>query len=559
MRWLSLLSILLLLSCDSMEKSTSSVSTLNQPAQLIVRNATIYTADKVRSIASAMAIRDGRIIFVGNEADVESYIGTDTKIADLNGRLVLPGFFQRAKIRGSASRINLFSENSIEDYHLAVSRYIRENPEQQVIVGDGWSMQAFSAETPHKGILDQINDLIPIILFSSDRSSIWTNSEGLAAAGINNDSENPVDGFIEKNEHGIATGWLRGSGAVALMEKLIPEYPKEVYRRDLLCIQELAASNGVTTLYEPAIYLKDEEARRRYFDTLSDIDSMDIRVQASIVVRPTFTEKDFSLLQQEISQIPISDFNLSSISFIEWLPKTFRTWITEEALDGESVSLKKVAALAQRAHSYQFSLQILVSGKEGTIKAWELLEELEGAGFGTEVRNAVVNAYLGKESALEGLSKVHSAAFVQPETIFALNVHPGDSMTRRHIKESDRYLPLGVSLLSSDFSQINGMVSPLLIIHRGVNHDIPIFDLVEAFTINAAYAGNLEKETGSIEKGKWADFIVLDRNIFKSTADQIDETRILKTFYKGRLVFDRNSVKSKSLNRHSGYLQRDAF
>ncbi|WP_172975467.1 amidohydrolase [Microbulbifer sp. THAF38] len=552
MRWLILLSILLLLSCDPMAKSASSDSPPSQPAQLIVRNATIYTADKVRSIAAAMAIRDGRIVFVGSEANVEDYIGADSKIADLNGKLVLPGFFQRAKIRGSASRIDLFSGNSIEDYRLAVSRYIRENPEQQVIVGDGWNMQAFSAEPPHKGILDQINDLIPIILFSSDRSSIWTNSEGLAAAGIDNDSENPVNGFIEKNEHGIATGWLRGPGAVALIEALIPKDPDGDYRTDLLRIQALAASSGVTTLYESAVYLKDKEARSRYFDMLSDIDSMDIRVLSSVVVSPTFSEKDFSQLQQKISQISISDYKLSSVSFIEWLPKKLQMRIAEKVPDAESGTLKAVTALAQRAHSYQLPLQILVSGKEGTNKAWKVLGDLASAGFGTEMRNAIVNAYLEGETALEGISQAHSVAFVQPENIFALQNHSDSSKAKKRLdkrlKRDNKYLPLGVSLLSSDLTQVNGLVSPLVVIHRGVNHHIPIFDLVEAFTINAAYAGNMEKETGSIEKGKWADFIVLDRNIFKSTAVQQTEARIIKTFYKGRLVFDRKSEKNKSFN-----------
>ncbi|WP_444889041.1 amidohydrolase [Microbulbifer sp. DLAB2-AA] len=546
MRLFSLLSVLLLLSCDPLEKSVGSIPTANptpsKPAQLIVRNATIYTADKARSIAAAMAIRGGRIVFVGTEAGVEAYIGGDTEIVDLNGKLVLPGFFQRAKIRGAASRINLFSGGSIEDYRLAVARYIRENPHQQVIVGDGWNLQAFSVEPPHKGILDQINDLIPIILFSSDRNNIWTNSEGLAATGINNDSVNPPNGFIEKNEHGIATGWLRGPGAVALIEKLIPQDINGDYRKDLLSMQDLAVSNGVTSLYDSVVVLKDEEGQKRYFDQISEIEPMGFRVLASMAVSTDFADKDFSSLQQKVSQITIDDFRLISISYIGWLPENLRVWITTEPISRTTGSLKEVISLAQRANAHQFPIQILVSGEEETDKALNMLEKLEGGD--TKIRNAIVNASLDKESTLDQLSQMHSAVFVQPKNIFLLYSGREGSTGGGVLEGGEKYIPMSVSLLSSDPSQILGMVDPMAVIYRGLNLGISIYDLVEAFTINAAYSGGLEKETGSIEKGKWADFIVLDRNIFNISKNQVGEAKVIKTFYKGRSVFDRKSLRN---------------
>ncbi|MFC6977372.1 amidohydrolase family protein [Microbulbifer taiwanensis] len=98
---------------------------------------------------------------------------------------------------------------------------MRDNPELQVIVGKGWDATAFGAVPPHKAQLDQVSDFVPIVLISRDHQSVWTNSEGLAAAGINSDTPDPEGGVIEKDENGLAIGVLRGQGAVKLLEKTI--------------------------------------------------------------------------------------------------------------------------------------------------------------------------------------------------------------------------------------------------------------------------------------------------------------------------------------------------
>lgn len=127
--------------------------------------------------------------------------------------LHLPGVERLLDLRGGRSPA---------DYVRAVEKFMRDNPDLQVIVGKGWDAAAFGASPPHKAQLDQVSDLIPIVLISRDHHSIWTNSEGLAAAGINSDTPNPEGGVIEKDDNGLAIGLLRGEGAVELLEKIIP-------------------------------------------------------------------------------------------------------------------------------------------------------------------------------------------------------------------------------------------------------------------------------------------------------------------------------------------------
>lgn len=127
-----------------------------------------------------------------------------------------------ARAPAVAPVVDLRSGRSPADYVQALEAFMRDNPNLQVIVGKGWDPAVFGTRAPHKAQLDQVSDFVPIVLISRDRHSIWTNSEGLAAAGINSDTPDPEGGVIERDENGLPTGLLRGKSAVALLEKIIP-------------------------------------------------------------------------------------------------------------------------------------------------------------------------------------------------------------------------------------------------------------------------------------------------------------------------------------------------
>lgn len=221
------------------EAGTAAPQSAAQPVELVFKGGHIYAPDGDKQIARAMAVRDGRIVFVGSDGDVEPYIGPDTRVENLRDKLVLPGFVDvHRHWRGPGNRVDLYTGKSVADYREAVAKYIREHPDRQVIVGKGWNNTAFAGQPPHKGQLDQVSDTIPIVLFSSDHRSIWANSEALAAAGIDNDTPDPPGGAIEKDDTGLAIGVLRGDSAVALVGKIIPEKTAEDCRAEIRRIKE---------------------------------------------------------------------------------------------------------------------------------------------------------------------------------------------------------------------------------------------------------------------------------------------------------------------------------
>lgn len=123
--------------------------------------------------------------------------------------------------------VDLRAGKSPRDYQDAAAAFIRENRDLQVIAGAGWDREAFIGP-PHKDQLDQVNDFIPIVLFSRDRSCLWVNSEALAAAGIDTGTPNPPGGTIEKDEGGLPNGLVCGT-AMELVEKIIPRVESDKY------------------------------------------------------------------------------------------------------------------------------------------------------------------------------------------------------------------------------------------------------------------------------------------------------------------------------------------
>jgi len=227
---------LLFSACErgSADKQSDTVQPPSAGTRLVLKNADIVTLDPQQPSADAMVVEGGRIVYLGSEAGLGDYVDADTRVEDLGGRLVLPEFVgSKLPVWALGNRVDLRGAASVADCQQRVAEFMRLHPQRQVIVGEGWEAGIFAAGGPHKGQLDQVTDFYPIVLFSGDRDSVWTNSEGLAAAGINNDTPDPDGGTIARDDTGLATGVLRGAGAVALMRGILPQRRVEDYRAEL--------------------------------------------------------------------------------------------------------------------------------------------------------------------------------------------------------------------------------------------------------------------------------------------------------------------------------------
>ena len=166
-------------------------------ADLVFSGGRVFTADTVRSTASAVAVKDGRIVAVGHE-DVRELIGAHTDIVNLAGRLLVPGF-QDAHVHPvwgglDLLRCNLAEVSSRTEYRTLIAEHMQANPDAEWLLGGGWNMSVFPGGTPLASDLDDIVADRPAFLTNRDGHGAWVNSRALQLAGIDKNTPDPADG-----------------------------------------------------------------------------------------------------------------------------------------------------------------------------------------------------------------------------------------------------------------------------------------------------------------------------------------------------------------------------
>ena len=227
-------------------------------ADLVLKNGYIYTVDGQRSVAEALAIKDGKFVYVGSNAGAGMHVGKATRVIDLGKRLVLPGFIDSHCHPAYGAAHELFDImftglNSIAEYKKAIRDFAAKHPDAKFIKGRGWKNTLFGKTGPDKKIIDEIIPDIPVALDDEGGHATWVNSLTLKLAGITRETKDPRGGVIERDpQTGEATGTLR-EGAARLVADLFPDYTVEQLMQALEAYQKMAASFGITTAHDATV------------------------------------------------------------------------------------------------------------------------------------------------------------------------------------------------------------------------------------------------------------------------------------------------------------------
>ena len=222
-------------------------------ADWIFTHATVWVGDGSGATASALAVKDGRVLAAGSDADVLAYAGRNTEVEDLRGAFVMPGFIDsHAHAPGTALSdlydVSLYACKTPEACLRAVRRFMRDYPEADEIRGAGWDIAGFTDKElihgPRKARLDEVSDVLPIILRSGDGHQVWMNSAAFARYGITPRTPDPEGGVIERDPHtGALWGTLKEEAAKLLPPKA---YSAQQYARALRLYQTRMHRYGVT-------------------------------------------------------------------------------------------------------------------------------------------------------------------------------------------------------------------------------------------------------------------------------------------------------------------------
>ena len=535
-------------------------------ADLLLINARVYTVDPAKSWAEAIAISGDRIVYVGDRAGAGAYLGENTRVVDLGGRLLLPGFQDihihpiSGGVEASACDLNGFE--TVAEYRTRIAEYAQANPDLPWVLGGGWSMASFGpGARASKGILDELVPERPVFLESRDGHSAWANSKALELAGITKDTPDPPDGIIDRDpETGEPIGSLQ-EGATELVERVVPEPTPEMLTKGLEYARDMLHGYGITSIQ--VAHADVDELDLATYTALDATGDLDLRIVASIWWERDETEEQIPHIKELRKQYTKGNVRATTVKIMQdgvmenYTAVMLEPYLIPEKSKGipmvEPEFLKDVVTMLD---AEDFQVHFHAIGDGAIRQALDAIEAARTANGASDHRHHISHLELIDPADIPRFAELDTVANFQP-----LWAYPDDYVIDLTIpfigEERAKWLyPIksvidagGRVAFGSDwsvstadpFAQMETAVTRMDIVANEGDVLLPeqritIGQAIEAFTINAAFVNHQEDSTGSVEEGKLADLVVVDRNLLEIEPTTISDTKALLTLFGGEVV-----------------------
>jgi len=549
---------------------------------LFFENGIVYTVDNENTVAQCLAVKDGKIIFVGSSDKGASYRNRTKEIIDLKGGMLLPGFIDGHihTITPAFFDFTHFTDTNVDLILQRITQYIAANPHQKVYYGYGFNVGVFEGEEltkgPKKERLDKICPDKPVIIYAIDGHLVWLNSKGYEYCNITKNTASPPGGEIMKNN---LTGELWGTvqnSAMALVPDPLPA--PEILLVLLQQFQSMLHALGYTSI----MTLPGNGYVLVYWDGYSQLEQsglLQLRVRGAEIVKPWNLKDDIDhllklrkkynsdLLQLTAAKIFTDGIVGSKTAYL--LQPYFNTadygepiW-SQDALN-EVYTMVNKEGLAVHTHAI---------GDAAVKMALDAAEYAKQHTPDMDYRNAITHLQLVDAKDLPRFKELNVIPVIQSFWHFK---QPGawapieyPALGERAEKEYPlkSFVDYGaMPVFSSDFPATN-VPHPFYAIEIGVTRNLPdgpaygapdditdmddpkyllqpqerldIMTMIRGYTAHAARSIFAEDITGTLEVGKSADLIVIDQNLFDIEPLKISNTKVLKTYFKGKLVFNK--------------------
>lgn len=532
-------------------------------ADRVLKNAKVYTKDG--HFDQAIAIKDGKIIFTGTDADVSAFIGKETQVSDLSGRLVLPGFHDV-----HMHPLEAFT-NAIGDFFFTEGI---ANPEQYMeelgaavppINSNGWRMGfghsidvLMKSKKDPRLMLDEISPDAPMYVWEATSHSGWVNSAALKLLGFTAKSPDPVGGHIMKNKLGEPNGILiDNAGDIALQTAIAinPTIEKMNYDGLVNIGLPLIAKNGITSLCEGRTYWK-----QNFIKTWKDIKAND-KLTARVVLAPWVYpgDTDASTIENMKKMYDKGD-DLLRINQVK-LYSDGLTYNTTAALKTpylkdmgvpfghrglNYIDVKRMTRFMTELEKTGYDFHVHAIGDRAVSETLDAIEAARKANGDLGARHRITHLEIVDPKDIPRFKKLNTIADMQVVGDFAQPNHWHDNDKYIGVERSNVQVPLkdlfnsGARVtLSSDYdvSSLNPLDGLQNSLTRNPQQLPNVEEAIKCYTINGAYAMRQEDKTGSLEVGKYADIIVLDRDLFSIPLNKISKTKVELTLLGGKEVY----------------------
>ncbi|MDM8349343.1 amidohydrolase [Pseudomonas sp. sp1636] len=528
-----------------------------ESAATLLHNGKFYTVNEQQPWASALAIdADGRILAVGDSQALQAYVDEQTEQVDLQGRLVLPGFQDsHAHVLDASSEAQgdctLSPEDGVPQWLEQLSACNAED-EGDWLVGWGFALHRLLAEEEApRDLLDAVVADRPVTLMEETSHSYWLNSKGLELAGIDANTPDPVGGVIMRDEDGRPTGLvLDNAGDLALDQALPPSRAlAEVYYQAVLAGQDELARNGITSVADARVFWR--RGHLEAWQKAAQRDELKARTSLGLWAYPSLDDEE-QLATLKALYRPGDEHSLLRVNqikfYVDGIIHNSTARLQQPYLHslpgGERKGLyyftpERLQRYVSELSDAGFDMHIHAIGDQAVNDALDAIQAGGGQG-----RHRLTHLELVDEADRPRFKQLNVTADFQPSRYFA----PPFLKDNQPLIGQRAYqlLPLrqlhdaGARVtLSSDWD-VNPL-SPLGIMQNALSlgeRSLPNLQAaVRAYTLDAAYSLRQERDTGSLEVGKQADLVVLDRDIFQLPLEQLGQTQVLWTLLGGEQVY----------------------
>jgi predicted amidohydrolase YtcJ len=535
------------------------------PADLVIRNVAIFSAVKTDTAAPAvgsLAVTGDRINFIGPDSGVADFIGASTEVIDGFGKLVTPGFIDSHTHPYSGTELLEcdLSEDSTESMILAsVRRCAARRPAAEWVRGSNWQLPVFANANPSASLLDQAVPDRPAYLIAADGHSAWVNSRALALANLTATTPDPANGRIERDAKRVPTGTLRES-AMNLVSRLLPPYTVQDYVEGFERAFTEASSLGITAV-------TDANADSVMLEAYRVMDSM-----ATLPVRVTAAQDLGSALDPSVVERvrrwrdhyrgPLVSANSAKI-FMDGVIESRTAALLQPYLDrpgfrGEpnlsQVTLDSLVAELDRAG---IQVHVHAIGDRAIRMSLDAFERARANGGSRDARHQIAHLELIDPADIPRFQALGVIANFQPlwayddSFITDLTIPALGPARSRWLYPVQSVLATGATIVGGSDWSVSSM-NPLEAVQVAVTRRAPdaaagegwipeerasLRDMLHAYTINGAFARFAEDSTGSLEVGKLADLVLLDRNLFAIKPHEIARAQVLLTIMDGRVRY----------------------
>lgn len=527
--------------------------TTNKEVDLIVYNANIYTVDSSFSRAQAFAIKNGIFIDIGSSEEImQKY--TAKEHIDAQGRAIYPGlydahahFFMLAEL---LEQVDLGGAQSIAEVVERLKAYQKAYPDKKWLVGGGWDQNLWDGKSfPSKDSLDKYFPETPVFLSRVDYHAAWVNSKALEAARISS-AQTVEGGLIVSDTLGLPTGILLDN-AMQLVSQYIPAAEERSLLLSLRRAQDSLLSVGLTSIVDAGLTLEQLEYLKKFYQQ----DSLKIRDYAMIAGNPGSIDKYIRDGFYESDRLTIRSVKLmadgalgsrgaclldhyhdaATRGFLLHSPEEFDRVIERLALTDFQVNTHAIGDSANRLILDAYGRHL----KDGKNRRWR-----------------IEHAQVVSPTDFAKFSRFHILPSVQPTHATSDMYWVEDRLGPQRVKGAYAYKELlkqyGKLALGSDFPVEH--FNPLYGFHAAVarvdktgfpkggfqiENAISREDALRGMTIWAAFSCFQEKKRGSIERGKDADFVIMEKDIMTAPAEELRDIKTWRTVIGGETVFSR--------------------